>query len=178
MKIELNLGNTYTIVHGGILLIAAIEKEVNACFTYRDKMSRDYLDWKRSLEKMGKGLSQLDGTAEKDREDLWDDSALVLAHNLSLAKAALNLKDDFASFIDETCRVLNVEDIELDVLGAIYDIDKLMEVLDFVRKYTFTTDKLKINVPVNRQEHDLILSLISGKKPELALEFRKIARIN
>jgi len=177
MRIELNLGHTYTVVHGGILLVASIEREVDNYFSYRDKMSRDYMDWKKSLEKMGKGLKQLDGTHDRNYEELWDDSALVLSHKLSLANAALSLKDNFANYIDETCRLLKVKDIELNIVGVVYDIDKFIEVLDFIRKYTTTADKLKISVPLDRQEHDLILSLLNGKKPELSFEFRKIAKI-
>ena len=178
MRIELNLEHTYTVVHGGILLVASIEKEVDNYFSYRDRMSRDYMDWKKSLEKMGKGLKQLDGTHDRDYEELWDDSALVLAHKLSLANAALSLKDNFANFIDETCRVLKVKDIELSIVGIVFDIDKFIEILDFIRKYTINADKLKITVPVNRQEYNLILSLLNSKKPELVFDFKKLAKIN
>ena len=158
--------------HVFILLISMIEEKVYEKFNdkcrgkkYDDKFKK----WKESLEELAKGLNQLDGVGSNPyAQDLWDDSALVMAKGLSMAKAGRNLEWKFHKFVYESLEILSDKDNKKNAfLLFIDDIDtdfsKGWDVLEVLRKY-ITTPQI---IPIMAGNFELYENLVRNKKSKL-----------
>jgi hypothetical protein len=157
--------------HVFILLISMIEEKVNEKFSdkCRDKKyDEKYKEWKRSLEDLAKGLNQLDGVGTNPyTQDLWDDSALVMAKGLSMAKAGLELEWKFHKFINKSLEILSNNNEKKAFLLFIDDIDtdfsKGWDVLEVLRKY-ITTPQI---IPIMAGNFELYENLVRNEKSKL-----------
>jgi len=159
--------------HVFILLISMIEKKVNEKFNDKcreNKYGDEYKKWKESLEDLAKGLNQLDGVGSNPyAQDLWDDSALVLAKGLSMAKAGLYLERKFHKFVYESLKILsdNKDNQKKAFLLFIDDIDtdfsKGWDVLEVLRKY-ITTPQI---IPIMAGNFELYDALVRNEKSKL-----------
>jgi len=159
--------------HVFILLISMIEKKVNEKFNDKCRENRygeEYKKWKESLEKLAKGLNQLDGVGKNPYvDDLWDDSALVLAKGLSMAKAGLDLERKFHKFVYESLKILSddKDNQKKAFLLFIDDIDtdfsKGWDVLEVLRKY-ITTPQI---IPIMAGNFELYDALVRNEKSKL-----------
>jgi len=158
--------------HVFILLISMIEEKVNKKFNdkCREKKYDDkYKKWKKSLEELAKGLNQLDGIGTNPyAQDLWDDSALVMAKGLSMAKAGRDLEWKFHKFVNESLEILSDENNKKRAfLLFIDDIDtdfsKGWDVLEVLRKY-ITTPQI---IPIMAGNFELYENLVRNEKSKL-----------
>ena len=151
--------------HVFVLVLAMIEKKVNEKYKEK-KCDENYKKWKESLEKLAKGLNQLDGVGTNPYiQDLWDDSALVMAKGLSMAKEGLDLEKKFHIFVNKSLEILNSE--KKAFLLFIDDIDtdfsKGWDVLEVLRKY-ITTPQI---ITIMAGNFELYEALVRNEKSKL-----------
>lgn len=153
--------------HVFILLISMIEEKVNKIYDdkCRDKKYDDkYKEWKESLEKLAKGLNQLDGIGTNPyAQDLWDDSALVMAKGLSMAKAGRDLERKFHKFVNKSLEILNKKAFLLFIDDIDTDFSKGWDVLEVLRKY-ITTPQI---IPIMAGNFELYENLVRNEKSKL-----------
>jgi len=153
--------------HVFILLISIIEEKVNKKFNDRcreKKYDDKYKDWKESLEELAKGLNQLDGIGTNPyTQDLWDDSALVMAKGLSMAKAGRNLEWKFHIFVNESLQLLNKKAFLLFIDDIDTDFSKGWDILEVLRKY-ITTPQI---IPIMAGNFELYENLVRNEKSKL-----------
>jgi len=159
--------------HVFILLISMIEEKVYEKFNdkCRDKKyDNKFKEWKESLEELAKGLNQLDGVGSNPyAQDLWDDSALVMAKGLSMAKAGRDLEWKFHKFVYKSLDVLSKEENNKKSAFLLFiddidtDFSKGWDVLEVLRKY-ITTPQI---IPIMAGNFELYENLVRNKKSKL-----------
>jgi len=153
--------------HVFILLISMIEEKVNKKFNDRcreKKYDDKYKKWKQSLEELAKGLNQLDGIGTNPyTQDLWDDSALVMAKGLSLAKAGRDLEWKFHKFVNKSLEILNKKAFLLFIDDIDTDFSKGWDILEVLRKY-ITTPQI---IPIMAGNFELYENLVRNEKSKL-----------
>jgi hypothetical protein len=156
--------------HVFVLLLAMIEKRVNEKFNGKcreKKFDDSYKNWKESLEDLAKGLNQLDGIGNNPYDnDLWDDSALIMARGLDLAKAGIDLEKRFHIFVNKSLKLLGKKAFLLFIDDIDTDFSKGWEVLEILRKY-ITTHQI---IPIMAGNFELYENLVRKEKSKLFKE--------
>jgi hypothetical protein len=162
--------------HVFVLLLAMIEKRINEKFNSKcreKKFDDSYKNWKESLEKLAKGLNQLDGIGNNPYyNDLWDDSTLIIAKGLDLAKAGIDLEKRFHIFVNKSLKLLEKKVFLLFIDDIDTDFSKGWEVLEILRKY-ITTPQI---IPIMAGNFELYENLVRKEKSKLfkeLIEFEK-----
>lgn len=150
-----------------ILVLTIIKKEVeklikNPC----REISESYkLDFEKILKKLSLGLSVLDGVggASLFKENIWNESELILEDALKNTKGGNELESNFKEFIDISLKILGKEAFVL----FFDDIDTAANqgemILELIRKY-FTSKRLFIVLLGDMELFSLIVRNMQWKK--------------
>lgn len=126
--------------HIFLTLIAAITEKVEEKFKLVETNVDNVSKWEKVLNKLASGLPSMDGVGNGYAESDWQDPEYIMQRGLKAVTAALDLRNDFNTFINTALDMLRTESTLPRVFLVFFDdIDvdfrKGFPVLEMIRKY-------------------------------------------